>query len=132
MGICRRDFTRWMVAGLPLASIRAAWIRPKLLVLVVLEQLSGDLLDSVVPQFTPNGLKKLLYKGAQFADCRHSASTFSSTTLATLATGAWPSQHGIVADSWLEKAAVTPASAEALLATTLAAQVTAEPKGRAF
>jgi hypothetical protein len=66
-----------------------------------------------------------MYQGAHFSDCRHLASTFTSSTLATLACGAWPSQHGIVADSWLEGGAVTPASAESLLATTLVAQAAA-------
>jgi hypothetical protein len=66
-----------------------------------------------------------MYQGAHFPDCRHLASTFTSSSLATLATGTWPAQHGIVADSWFERGAVTPASAEAMLATTLIAQVAA-------
>ena len=63
--------------------------------------------------------------GAYFPDCRHAASTFSATTVATLSTGAWPSQHGIVADSWYDRASrkVVFAGEEALTATTLAAQV---------
>ncbi len=63
--------------------------------------------------------------GAYFPDCRHSASTFSATTVATLSTGAWPSQHGIVADSWYDRTSrkVVFAGEEALTATTLAAQV---------
>ena len=121
-----------MGAALPLGALRAAVTRPKLLVLVVLEQLRSDALDGLLPQFGPNGLKKLLSKSAQFPNCEHLASTFSSSTLATLATGAWPAQHGIVADAWLENNSVTQASAEALLATTLLAQVAAEPKNRAF
>jgi len=66
-----------------------------------------------------------MYQGAHFPDCRHLASTFTSSTLATLATGAWPSQHGIVADSWLESGVLTRASSESLLATTFTAQVAA-------
>jgi hypothetical protein len=54
--------------------------------------------------------------------------------LATLATGAWPAQHGIVADSWYDRAAqnAIPASQEALQATTLTAQVAAETGTRTF
>jgi len=55
--------------------------------------------------------------------------------MATLATGAWPSQHGIVADSWYDRGAKNPvpASGEALLATTLCAQVAADAtRYRAF
>jgi hypothetical protein len=75
-----------------------------------------------------------MYRGAHFPDCRHLASTFSASSIATLATGAWPGQHGIVADSWFERAgnAVIPASGEALLATTLAAQVAADNRNRTF
>jgi hypothetical protein len=109
-------------------------IRPKLLVLVVLEQIRGDLLEELLPQFGQNGLRKLLYKGAHFPDCRHLASTFTSASLATLATGAWPSEHGIVADTWFDRAAalMVPASAEALLATTLTAQIAADQRCRAY
>jgi hypothetical protein len=125
MGICRRDFMRYAVAGLPFGMIAAPQNRPKLLVLVLLEQFRADALDVIVPQLSPNGFRKLMYQGAHFPDCRHLASTFTSSTLATLATGSWPSQHGIVADSWFEGGVVTPASAEGLLATTFAAQVAA-------
>jgi hypothetical protein len=97
------------------------------LVLVVLEQIRQDYWDSAANQFRADGLKHILLKGAHFPDCRHLASTFSASTLATLATGAWPAQHGIVADSWYDRAAqgAIPASREALLATTLTAQVAA-------
>src|SRR5215472_10245114 len=134
MGICRRDFMRCMAGGLASSLVRGAIIRPKLLVLVVLEQLRGDVLDAMSAQFAPNGFRKILSKGAHFTDCRHLASTFSSSALATLATGAWPAQHGIVADSWFDRSAgvAVPASGETLQATTLAAQVAADSRNRAF
>src|SRR5581483_11419298 len=67
----------------------------------------------------------LLTKGAWFSECSHLASGFTATGLATLSTGGWPAQHGIVADSWYDrvsKSRVT-ASNEALLATTLMAEM---------
>ena len=108
--------------------------RPKLLVLVVLNQMRPDYLDSAASQFTPGGLRRILDKGAFYPDCRHLASTFTASTLSTLATGAWPAQHGIVADSWFDRAAGRPvrASEEALLATTLAAQIEADPRMRSW
>lgn len=98
---------------------------PKLLVLVVLEQLRTDHLEAVLPRSVHGGLRKLLYQGAHFPDCRNLASTFPATSLATLSTGAWPAQHGIVAGTWFDAAVRKPvnASAEALLATTLCEQV---------
>src|SRR5437773_1917067 len=132
MGICRRDFAKCLVAGLAPEIIRAAIARPKLLVLVLLEQIRADAIDGLLPQIGANGFRKLLYQGAHFPDCRHLSSTFTSTALATLGTGAWPSQHGIVADAWFENGVINAASAEALLATTLTAQVAADPRCRAY
>jgi hypothetical protein len=94
---------------------------------LVLEELRQDDLDALAPNFRPAGLRHLLSQGAHFPDCRNLASTFSASSIATLATGAWPSQHGIVADSWYGRSArkPVPASGEALLAGTLCAQVAA-------
>jgi hypothetical protein len=79
-------------------------------------------------------LRRILYRGSQFPDCRHLASTFSSSTLATLATGAWPSQHGVIADIWYDPRtkSTVHASGELLLSTTLCAQVAATKYANAF
>ena len=93
-----------------------------------------DYLDAAWPQLSAGGLRRLLEKGAFYPDCRHLASTFTSSSVSTLATGAWPAQHGIVADSWYDRTARGPikASDEVLLATTLAAQVDAESHMRSW
>jgi hypothetical protein len=93
-------------------------------VLAIAEQLRADALDDAWPQLGAGGFHRLADKGAWFTGCRHLSSTFPSCGLANLATGAWPAQHGIVADSWWDYAAhaAVRASDEALLATTLAAQ----------
>ena len=126
MGICRRQFGSLTLGGLAAGAFAAPPRPPKLLVLVVVEQLRPDHLDAVLSRSGPGGLRKLLDKGAHFPDCRHLASTFPATSVATLATGAWPSQHGIVAGTWFDTAARKPAgaSSESLLATTLCEQVT--------
>ena len=123
-----------MLTGLA-ARLPAATPRPKLLVLVLLEQFRGDYLDTAASQLGTGGLRRLLEKGAYFPDCRHLASGFSATAVATLATGAWPALHGIVADSWYDRSsrrAVT-ASDEMLIAPTLASQVVAaDARNRVF
>ena len=92
--------------------------------LVIVEQLRADALEQAWPQFGPGGFRRLADKAAWFTQCHQLSSTFSSTCLANLATGTWPAQHGIVADSWWDYAAHAPvhASDEALLATTLPEQ----------
>jgi hypothetical protein len=135
MAICRRQFLRATAGGLAAAGAGYAANRPKLLVLVVLEQIRSELLESVSSQLITGGLQRVLYRGAHFPDCRNLASTFSSSSIATLATGAWPSQHGIVADTWFDRNAKVPvrASTEMLIATTLAGQAArAKPKCRAY
>jgi Type I phosphodiesterase / nucleotide pyrophosphatase len=125
MGICRRQFGSLALSGLTAGAFAAPLRPPKLLVLIILEQFRPDLLDTVLSRSGQGGFRKLLYKGAHFPDCRHLASTFPASSLATLATGAWPSQHGIVAGTWFDRAAKNSvaASSEALQATTLCEQV---------
>ncbi len=131
MGICRREFGACILGALA-GQAFAFPPRPKLLVLVLIELLRPDAIEACWSQLGTGGLRRLVEKGAYFADCRHLASTFPATGIATLATGAWPSQHGIVADSWYDRGAHGPvrASDEDLLATTLAAQLAADARAR--
>ena len=133
MDICRRSFSTYVLGGLAGGRALALASRPKLSILIVVQQLRPEYLDAAGPQLGSGGLKRLLEKGAWFPDCRHAASTFPSTTLATLATGCWPSEHGIVAESWYDRGTRQPvaASGEALLATTLCAEVAGEARTRA-
>jgi hypothetical protein len=107
---------------------------PKLLILIVAEHFRQDYPVRVERYLRPAGLRRLMEEGAYFPDCRCDASTFTASALATLATGCWPGVHGIVAEMWFDRPArnAVPASAQALLATTLAAQVAALPHGRVF
>lgn len=123
MEICRRQFGASVLGALA-GKAWAAPSRPKLTVLAIAEQLRADALDAAWPQLGAGGFRRLAGKGAWFTGCRHLSSTFSACGIANLATGAWPAQHGIVADSWWDYEAHRPvrASDEELLATTLAAQ----------
>jgi hypothetical protein len=131
MSICRRHFGACLLAGAA-RSLRSAPVRPKLLVIVLLEQFRPDYLEPVRPHLSPGGFRKLADKGTVFNNCVHEASTFSSSAFATLATGAWPSQHGIVADLWYERSIKQPVppTDEDLLATTFAAQAATDQDAR--
>ena len=133
MDICRRKFGAYILAGVA-AKAWALPARPKLLVLLVLEQVRPDYFDAAWAQFGAGGLRRLIQNGAFFPDCRHLASSYTSSALATLATGAWPAQHGIVADTWYDRKARRPvrASEEDLKATTLAAQVASAANTRSY
>jgi hypothetical protein len=133
MRICRRQFAQWMTGALAAPAL-ALPARPKLLIVLVVKHLRPDYLEAVSNQLAPGGLRRLLEHGAYYRDCSHRASTFPSTTLATLATGAWPSSHGIVAGRWYDRVSRTlvTASPAALQATTLAAQFAAESGARVY
>jgi hypothetical protein len=131
MRISRRELGGLALGGLS-ARLLAVPLRPKLLVLVVFEQFRPDYLDAAWAQLGAGGLRRILAGGAYFPQCNNFASTFTSASMATLATGAWPAQHGIVADFWYDRATrkAVKASEEALLATTLAAEVASAPRAR--
>src|SRR5690242_6168048 len=131
MSISRRTFT-WTAAGLSLLGSGRA--RPKLLVFVVSEQFRPDYLDRNEALLGKGGLRRLMEDGTYFPDCRIAASTFTSSGMASLATGAWPQAHGIIAENWYEAGArkLAHARPEALVATTLADQIGQDPRSRIF
>ena len=75
---------------------------PKLVVLVVVDALRGDLLPRYSEAFS-GGLRKLLDEGFRFTRATHDhAVTSTAPGHATLATGVHPSRHGVLANEWYE------------------------------
>src|SRR6185437_16627866 len=104
--ISRRQFGAGCLAALAPSGF-ARQNPPKLLVLVLVEGFCWDSLPLSSPSLSPGGFRKLMDRAAWFPDCQHLASTFPATTLSTIATGAWPAQHGIVADVWYDRESKT-------------------------
>lgn len=73
---------------------------PRLVVMVVVDQLRADYLDRFKDRYE-GGLGWLVERGAWFTDVayRH-ASTVTAAGHATVATGRHPSSHGIVGNNW--------------------------------
>jgi hypothetical protein len=92
-----------------------------LTVIVVAEQFRSDYLFRNVNAFSAKGFRRLMEEGAFFPDCRLLSTSFTLSGLATIATGSYPSIHGIVADRWYEPAGRRAHSAAAadLAAPTL-------------
>ena len=76
--------------------------RPKLVVVIVVDQLRADYLERFRGRHE-GGLRWLLDNGAYFQEAayRHAA-TVTATGHATVSTGRHPSSHGIVGNSWRE------------------------------
>lgn len=74
---------------------------PRLVVIVVVDQLRADLLTRFEPYFGDEGFRRLMHHGAHFANAHFDASNSATAPgHATVATGATPRVHGIVANKW--------------------------------
>lgn len=73
--------------------------RPKLIVVIVIDQFRGDYLERYRDQFGEGGFRLLLDHGAYFPDCNYDyANTRTAPGHATLMTGAYSDGHGILAN----------------------------------
>jgi predicted AlkP superfamily pyrophosphatase or phosphodiesterase len=78
---------------------------PKLVVLVVFDQLRGDYLQKWQPLFGEGGFKRLQSDGAWFTNCHYPyAYTLTAAGHTSLVTGTNPSKHGIIANDWYDRA----------------------------
>src|SRR5579863_4833666 len=77
--------------------------KPKLVVLIVVDQMRGDYVDKFQAQWT-GGLKRLVEEGAWFRDAAYPyAATETCVGHATISTGALPATHGMVANAWWDR-----------------------------
>src|SRR5215475_1748553 len=75
--------------------------RPKLVVIVIIDQFRGDYLERYRDQFGDGGFRLWLDHGANFTDCNYDyANTRTSPGHATLLSGAYSNGHGIIANEW--------------------------------
>ncbi|HVN06408.1 MAG TPA: alkaline phosphatase family protein [Bryobacteraceae bacterium] len=137
MPISRRRFAAGTLAGLAAClpkRLQALRPPPKLLVVLIAEQFRGIYLNRAGPLLAPGGFNELMTNGAYFPNCALAASSFTSAALATLATGAYPQVHGIVADQWYDRRSQSLVKARAglLEATTLADELARGGRTRVF
>ena len=77
--------------------------RPKLVVLLVVDQMRGDYVDKFKGQWG-GGLKRLMQEGAWFRAAAYPyAATETCVGHSTISTGAFPASHGMVANSWWDR-----------------------------
>jgi predicted AlkP superfamily pyrophosphatase or phosphodiesterase len=83
--------------------VRNAPAHPKLVVLLVVDQMRGDYVDKFQGQWS-GGLKRLLQEGAWFRDAAYPyAATETCVGHSTISTGAFPSTHGMIANAWWDR-----------------------------
>lgn len=90
-----------LLGSIPGAFASAYNARPKLVVVIVIDQFRGDYLERYRDQFGDGGFRVFLDRGAYFTDCNYDyANTRTAPGHATLFTGSYTSGHGIVANEW--------------------------------
>lgn len=88
--------------------VAAPWVAgaqeaPKLVVSIVVDQLRNDLIDRYESVWS-GGFRRLLDEGHRFTQASHAhARTSTAPGHATIATGVFPSRHGVVANSWQQR-----------------------------
>ncbi len=76
--------------------------KPKLVVILVIDQLRYDYLERFRPQMVERGFK-LLLSGANFVNCRYDyAVAFTCPGHASLFSGAYSNVHGIIGNEWFD------------------------------
>jgi predicted AlkP superfamily pyrophosphatase or phosphodiesterase len=75
--------------------------KPKLVVIIVIDQFRGDYLNRQRAQFKDRGFNLFINQGAWFTDCYYDyANTKTAPGHATLGTGAYSDGHGIESNEW--------------------------------
>jgi hypothetical protein len=83
------------------AQAEAYDAHPKLVVLLVIDQFRGDMLERYAADFKGNGFRLFTQQGAYFPDCYYEyANTKTAPGHATLGTGAYTDGHGIASNDW--------------------------------
>lgn len=86
---------------IPRAHADAYDAHPKLVVVVVIDQFRGDMLERYRSEFKGRGFRLFLNEGAWFPDCYYEyANTKTAPGHATIGTGAYSDGHGINSNEW--------------------------------
>src|SRR5205085_2892717 len=93
--------------GQPAAARRPASTQaqaPRLILLIVVDQFRYDYLARFGDLFVAGGLRRLMRDGASWANANYDhVPTYTAPGHATLMTGAWPSETGIVGNEWPDR-----------------------------
>jgi predicted AlkP superfamily pyrophosphatase or phosphodiesterase len=93
----------FLLCGLDDAGAAEPSPEPRLVLLVVVDQLRGDLPTRFLDRFPPGGFRYFADHGITYRDARYRhATTLTAAGHATIATGGNSAEHGIVANDWRE------------------------------
>jgi hypothetical protein len=97
-----------ILLSLFLAALQAAFAsaydgKPRLVVVIVIDQFRGDYLERYHQEFGQGGFRLLMEHGAYFSDCAYDYATLvTGPGHASIGTGTYPLGHGILANEWFD------------------------------
>jgi predicted AlkP superfamily pyrophosphatase or phosphodiesterase len=78
--------------------------KPRLVLLIVVDQFRYDYLEKYADLFVQGGLRRLMQQGASWTEANYDhMPTYTAPGHATMMTGTWPSEHGIIANDWFDR-----------------------------
>jgi predicted AlkP superfamily pyrophosphatase or phosphodiesterase len=78
--------------------------RPRLVLLIAVDQFRYDYLERFGDLFGPNGFRRLLRDGASWTQSNYDhMPTYTAPGHATMMTGAYPAESGIIGNEWLDR-----------------------------
>ena len=78
--------------------------RPRLVLLIVVDQFRYDYLERYGDLFVANGFRRLMRDGASWTQLNYDhVPTYTAPGHATLMTGAYPAESGIIGNEWLDR-----------------------------
>ena len=79
--------------------------RPRLVLLIVVDQFRYDYLERFGDLFGQNGFRRLMRDGASWTQSNYDhMPTYTAPGHATMMTGAYPAESGIIGNEWLDRA----------------------------
>lgn len=82
---------------------------PRMVVNVTIDGLRSDLLDAFMPLYGDKGFKRLMGEGRVYNHVQYPNDNVNrASSVATLATGAVPYDHGIISRQWFNRATLRP------------------------
>jgi Type I phosphodiesterase / nucleotide pyrophosphatase len=93
-----------VLALIAVPALAAEPEKPRLVVLVVFDQLRGDYLEKWRPLFGTDGFVRLQTEGAWFTNCHYPyATTQTGPGHTSMLTGCGPDVHGIIGNTWYDR-----------------------------
>lgn len=131
-----------LIAALTSAEMQAFQLAPRIVVNITVDELRSDYIESFSPMFSSEGLRRLIEQGKVYEIASYPSNPIDrASAIATLATGATPFYHGIVAEQWLDRQTLRPVycvddekrqtTANRLLTSTLGDELKISSQGKA-